>query len=313
MEHLPTSSAETLQRTIGSYSSGISGPALVGIGAIHGNEPSGVVALNSILSHLAESNLPLVGSFAGLVGNLSAFKAGQRFIHRDLNRMWVQNGVENPAWRTAQREVEEDEMQALHASIESFAAKKGKHETYVIDLHTTSSRSRPFLIMDASPANNGLAAHFPIPKVFGMDKFIPGTLSAHLARNGYTALNFEAGHHDDPQAPMKHEAMLWLALVATGILEKHQVPGFDSQVSILTGVDTLDARSYEIVYRHPVAPESHFRMLPGFDNFVPVHAGQPLAQANGQMVEAPFDAHIFMPLYQMQGSDGFFLVRETGI
>lgn len=50
-------------------------------------------------------------------------------------------------------------------------------------------------------------------------------------------------------------------------------------------------------------------MRPGFANFAPVTQGQPLADDSGGEVLSPEDGMIFLPLYQEQGDDGFFIVR----
>jgi succinylglutamate desuccinylase len=50
-------------------------------------------------------------------------------------------------------------------------------------------------------------------------------------------------------------------------------------------------------------------MLPGFENLQPVTAGQILARDRKVDVVAAEAALLFMPLYQEQGYDGFFLTR----
>jgi succinylglutamate desuccinylase len=66
----------------------------------------------------------------------------------------------------------------------------------------------------------------------------------------------------------------------------------------------------EMRYRHPIGPGDQFRMNPGWRNFQAVGRGQPLARdAHGDIV-AQQHGRILMPLYQAQGEDGFFLIRE---
>ena len=52
-------------------------------------------------------------------------------------------------------------------------------------------------------------------------------------------------------------------------------------------------------------------MLPGFINFQPIEVGTPLATENGQVITSPYAGNIFMPLYQNQGADGFFIIERT--
>jgi succinylglutamate desuccinylase len=52
-------------------------------------------------------------------------------------------------------------------------------------------------------------------------------------------------------------------------------------------------------------------MEPGFVNFQPVDRGQLLARDGRGEIRAGESGRILMPLYQSQGRDGFFLVREV--
>ena len=67
-------------------------------------------------------------------------------------------------------------------------------------------------------------------------------------------------------------------------------------------------RFLEVRDSHPLSDRDGFQMLPGFENFQPVHAGQVVARDHGGVVRCPEAARIFMPLYQEIGHDGFFLV-----
>ena len=65
----------------------------------------------------------------------------------------------------------------------------------------------------------------------------------------------------------------------------------------------------EVALRHPVGPG--FRMEPGFANIERTAAGTLLARDDSGEIRAPFDGLVLMPLYQAQGSDGFFYGREA--
>jgi succinylglutamate desuccinylase len=63
-------------------------------------------------------------------------------------------------------------------------------------------------------------------------------------------------------------------------------------------------------YRHGVAADDGFLMQPGYRNFQPVARGEVVAHDRSGPVRVPETARILMPLYQVQGDDGFFVVRE---
>jgi succinylglutamate desuccinylase len=52
-------------------------------------------------------------------------------------------------------------------------------------------------------------------------------------------------------------------------------------------------------------------MEPGFRNFQSVSAGKLLARDHHGEVRAPLSGILLLPLYQAQGEDGFFLIREV--
>ena len=51
-------------------------------------------------------------------------------------------------------------------------------------------------------------------------------------------------------------------------------------------------------------------MLPGFGNFETITKGTPLAKSNGKHIKADRNSVLFMPLYQDQGAEGFFMIRK---
>ena len=69
-------------------------------------------------------------------------------------------------------------------------------------------------------------------------------------------------------------------------------------------------RLLDVRYRHPIPPGSRFRMRPGYRSFDPVARGEVLADQDGREIASPLAGRILLPLYQQQGNDGFFLVRE---
>jgi len=89
------------ERILGAYGSGDGGPLVVCVGGVHGNEPSGVVALERVISRLRDRQPTFRGRLLAVAGNLPALRAERRFIDRDLNRGWsvrrVSEVLERPA------------------------------------------------------------------------------------------------------------------------------------------------------------------------------------------------------------------------
>ncbi len=79
------------ERLIGDRRSLSGGPTLVFVAGIHGNEPSGVIALQRVFQDLDQRQVSLQGRLLGLVGNLEALAQHRRYLSRDLNRIWDQD------------------------------------------------------------------------------------------------------------------------------------------------------------------------------------------------------------------------------
>src|SRR5690606_1401552 len=94
-------------------------------------------------------------------------------------------------------------------------------------------------------------------------------------------------------------------------LERSQVPDLPDHLHRLSQATHELPRVLEIRYRHRVAQDDDFCMLPGFANFVSVARGTKLAEDRRGEISAPEDAMLMLPLYQGQGDDGFFLARPV--
>ena len=139
-----TTQTEPPDRILGQYGSGTTGPLLIVIAGIHGNEHAGIVAVERVLSTLAREQTPIRGRVVAIVGNRTALARGVRFVDRDLNRLWCQDQVDGLV-NVGTDYVEEKEQQEL---IEAMDDQTRDHRgpIVLIDLHSTSA--------DASWLNN---------------------------------------------------------------------------------------------------------------------------------------------------------------
>ena len=121
---------------------------------------------------------------------------------------------------------------------------------------------------------------------------------------------YESGQHDEPGAVERAEAGVWIALTAAGLLPEDRVPEAARGRKLLQRQRGTIPRVLEMRYRHHIRPEDEFSMDPGFRSFQPVSRGQAIARDVRGEVRVGEGGHILMPLYQKQGEDGFFVVRE---
>lgn len=297
-------------REIGHYTHNHPGPLLLITAGVHGNEPSGVIALDRVMKFLEKNKVPIRGSFIGLCGNVSALKKAQRFIDQDLNRTWVEKEVDKiisspkKELNTEQREAKE-----LLDYIDKLDLDKYDNRWF-IDCHTTSSESIPYFSVEEKGECLTFARRFPVHSVLGFAAMIPTTIDAYFARSGYNGFTLEAGQHDEISSVENCEAVIYLALVQSGCIESHHLDCYDRCRNVLAKIIMEDKKTFNIIYRHEIKEGDDFVMQPGFVNFQKIRKGELLALDKNGEINSEWDARILMPLYQKQGNDGYFVIEE---
>lgn len=299
------------ERYIGSLKGNREGPSLIFFGGIHGNEPAGVQALEQAFAELGNAEKGIRGSIYAIRGNVPALLRQRRFLDADLNRLWSSKQIsaieekDRSALNTEEREL----LEIKHTLDIILQSESGPF--YFIDFHTTSSRTLPFITINDALINRKFSRMFPVPIILGIEEYLDGPLLSRMNELGYVSLGFESGQHLEAEAVQNNIAFFWLALVFTGILDKKQVPHFDRWYDQLKVSASGNRSFYEVVYRHKLLPSDAFSMRDGFESFQSVSRGTVLAIQNKEKVTAEQDTILFMPLYQKQGAEGYFLIDKT--
>lgn len=306
---------EYLPRVIDQLRGEASGPTLIAIGGVHGNEPAGVAAITSVLRRLRERGVPLRGDVLGLIGNVRALAARRRYLARDLNRLWKPTYLAAVAppdpWSMPTTDgAELAELGELSGELDR-AIESARGPVFAIDLHTTSAPGIPFGVTGPTPAQSAFAAEFPLPAIRGLEELIDGVLTRHLASKGCVTLAVEGGQSDNPEAVAYLEAAVEIALVASGCVPAAALPELAAARDRLARSRGALPGMIEVTLRHEIRPDHEFRMEPGFANLHPTPAGTLLARDRRGEIRAPYDGILLLPLYQQQGTDGFFYGRPT--
>lgn len=288
---------------------GVSGPTIVLVGGIHGNEPAGLIGASRALSRLEASGALRRGRVAVVAGNRAALRAKQRYLARDLNRGWSERALLELRAR-APRDPEDHEQRELADVLDRLAAER-TGPFVLLDLHTTSAPSVPFVCFGDTLRNRRLALSLGLPAILGLEEAIPGTMQSVYTERGYVSVAVEAGQHDAPTTAPLHEAVVWLALVAAGALDEASVPELEAHRARVRAAAGDAPRVLEVRHRHLVRDDDGFEMLPGYKGFDRVRRGQAIARDRRGAITVPYDAVLLMPRYQPQGDDGFFLAREV--
>ncbi len=297
-------------RIIGHITTGKPGPTMVIFGGIHGNEPAGVRALEEVFRKLKTGQAGLEsGSFIAIRGNLPALERKERFLRHDLNRLWGNGRLRQALDKDREeRSPEERELAEIYKGVHEILAQYPP-PFYFIDLHTTSSRSLPFITINDSIINRRFSELFPVPVILGIEEYLDGPLLSYINELGFMALGFESGQHEDIQAVRNAEDFIWLALSFSGATSSK--PDGEEHFKRLQKAAFGDHHFYEIFYRHELPEEHSFKMEEGFWSFQSLPKGTRLGTENGEPVTMEKKGILFMPLYQKQGEEGFFLIRRT--
>jgi predicted deacylase len=301
---------KSIPRVLADYHTG-PGPTLVVVASLHGNEPAGYHASRRIIQRLQETPVELKGRLSFVTGNRAALETGQRYIQLDLNRLWssanlskIRNGEVGEGDPAGLREAAD-----LLPTVEQL---RGDGRNYVLDLHTTSGEAPPFTVLADSLANRKFGRALNLPVILGLEEQLDGTFLSVLESEGWTTCGCEGGQHDDPASIDHIEAVLWLAMAASGVLaDPASLAEVKRSKSFLREVRAGLTRVFEVRYRHAITDFDRFVMRPGFASFSEVAAGQLVGDDGEGTVAIPESGRLLMPLYQAQGSDGFFLMRPV--
>lgn len=304
-----TNDPQAGDHVIGAFVGEPSGPTLIVIGSLHGNEPGGAAALSHISGDLGRMTGKLKGRVYFLAGNTRALCAGSRFIDTDLNRGWTAHNMSAAGSESLfSKTTEGVELAELDQILDSILI-TAMDEVFVLDLHSTSSEGMPFATVGDTLRNRKFAQAFPVPILLGIEEQLEGTMLEYLNNLGAVTLGFEGGQHSSAETVENHKAMAWLAMKNAGILDEADVPELRKHMQRFSD-ENYNGRIFEIRYRHAISPDDAFVMRRGFNNFDVVNRGDLVANDRNGPVATTEPGVMLMPLYQKLGDDGFFIGRE---
>lgn len=307
-----------IDRVIGRYQGQKNGPLLIAIGAMHGNEPAGVEAIDLMVKMLqvepiTNPKFKYSGTFLGLIGNHKAFKANKRFLRRDMNRMFTSEIITNISEKkTNELQDEEQEIKELLAIINKEIKNTNAEKIVLLDLHTTSSSGGIFSIATDNPESIRIAVELHAPVITGLLNGLAGTTLHHFTRENIgidiTPVTFESGQHNEKLSVNRAIAAITNCMRTIGSVRSDDVENRHDQ--ILQEYSASLPKVVNLIERYGIIPEDHFKMKEGYANFQSIEKGEVLAEDKNGPIKASASGRILMPLYQEQGEEGFFIVKE---
>jgi succinylglutamate desuccinylase len=115
----------SIHRVLGHIKGINKGATTVFFAGIHGNETAGVFALKGLFKTMTPKMVS--GSVYGISGNLKALEQNQRYIDKDLNRLWTKKQLESLEFKEDLNAEDDEQL-----------------ELYLLIKHIISANSGPF-------------------------------------------------------------------------------------------------------------------------------------------------------------------------
>ncbi|MCB0737740.1 MAG: succinylglutamate desuccinylase/aspartoacylase family protein [Bacteroidetes bacterium] len=283
---------------------------LIAIAAMHGNEPAGIAATERVLDILRAKQDQFKGRFIAIKGNVKASNTKRRYLKQDLNRIWTDDNI---AFANSLTDFEDypehEELLEIHGLIAN-KLKDGYDEVTIIDLHTTSANGGVFIACNDEEIHKNLVRRLHVPVILNLAKDLEGTAMQYYWDMGHLAFAFEGGNHYNPESVNNMESALWLCLEYMGMINRRHFSNIEFHDRRLIKSTEGLPHFCLLVHHHPISTEDEFVMKPGYVNFQHVTKGEVLAIDRNGEIRCPQNGRILMPLYQPQGTDGYFLVEE---
>ncbi|MBV0922747.1 succinylglutamate desuccinylase/aspartoacylase family protein [Halomicroarcula limicola] len=227
-------------------------PEIVVVGGIHGDEPCGPDAIESILADPPSVNRPV----KFIVANEEALEAGERYLETDLNRAF-------PG----------DPDSALHEERLAAELTEELRGCTVLGLHSTQSYDGMFaLVEELSPALRDVLPNLSVDAVVETEAASEGRIFSVAPG----AIEVECGYQGSPEAAENAEQVIREFLAATGVTDE-KLPARRESLPVFRLGDPIPkaaADQYEVYAR----------------NFEEHPAGEPIAAADGEQLvsDEPF-------------------------
>ena len=218
-------------------------PDVAVVAGIHGDEPCGPEAVESLLADPPAFDRPV----KFVVANEAALERGVRYLDEDLNRAFPGDaGAASHEGRLAKR---------LLAELDGCTT---------LALHSTQSYAGPFALVDTvDPATAEVCADLPVDAVVETDAYAGGRLIDYPR-----TVEVECGLQWSEAAAANARELVTAFLEATDVLPTE------------SGVGGDDVPVFRLTDRVPKAPAADYRVF--VDNFERVEAGVPFASTGDE-------------------------------
>jgi succinylglutamate desuccinylase len=287
---------QALSESVWQWTGANSGPRVMVLGGIHGNEVTGSMLVEELRRDLDAGELALsAGTLILALGNPRAIASNTRGSepHADLNRVFTDARLAD----TTDASYETQRAQELAPLLASA--------DYVIDLHATNKPSEPFLVLTTdTPKHREVCRFFACEKILHVpETIISGTTIGLVDRHCGTGVCFESGWVGDLSRVGEMRRSVEAVLRHAGLLPPAGTPVRQDRqrLFVLTNAIILTGAGFA------------FTEGRGQRSFEPFAVDDLLGHHGAAPITAPYDGMLMFPkvpeLWKV-GSPVGFLARE---
>lgn len=274
------------------------GISILFFGAIHGDEPCGPTALKKLAGKFSTGELQVLNGSVTIIPvcNPKAFAGGVRYCEENLNRVFTHH----------------PDPKTYEAKLANELALAVDQCDVLIDLHSTSSSSAPFVFLDyESDANRQLAMATGLSNVLAgwielyekigkTDPKKPSYDTGHYAHEkGKVSVTVECGQHQSVSAERVAYRSAVNVLRYFGVIK-----GKTARVK------TTEQKVFRLD-RAYFADSAGDVLVKKWKNFEPVSRGQAIGQREGGViVSALYDGYVVMPKQNSRAGDEWFYLAK---
>lgn len=309
-------------RIVGERVGSDNGPLLIILTQIHGNEPAGIIAVNELFNaidqeHIDKPEFKFCGRILAIHGNKKAIDNKVRYIKEDLNRCWTKERIDSIMNQDHNNlQDEEFELFEILTLINHYIHQTNPTRVLLLDIHTTTAHGGIFTIPAPTTEARQIALTMHAPVLHGFLKGLKGTTIHYFCKENFPGINitgicFEAGQHNCDDSPKHAISAIINCFAAIGGFYEEDIES-KHDILLLQQSNGLPLEA-KLVYVHAILPGDEFSMVkqPIYTNFAPVKKGEIIANDKNGPIASPYTGLILMPLYQKQGEDGFFIIKEV--
>jgi succinylglutamate desuccinylase len=251
------------------------GPSIVLFSGVHGDEVSGIHAVEKVFFDFFTGARTLQqGSLTLVRANEQAIEAERRYVQHNLNRLFKADyGADID--RASYEFCRAQELKTILQNCD-----------YFLDLHSAPTAQEPFIVVEHE--NAGFFSQLGIPKLMtGWSKFssdaIGGDAENYANAHGARSATLESGSHFDKRS----NDVAYRAVIS-----------FLSVLGVVVGTQAPASNPLEIVDVYAVVTKDFddFRYARQAENFQFVKKGEAFAFQGGRPLTAHEDTYVLIPM-----------------